>query len=199
MLKKNWETEELIENWTLIPRELELVSQKVGGNQIGFAVLWKYFQLMARFPDSPSEIPENIISYIANQLNVSVESYSDYNWQGRSSKNYRVEIRNLFNFKVATVEDSEKMSKWLITEIIPNEERIESITEFVYQRFRDLQIEPPTPKQVERLIRHALTVSETQLCNHIFSSLKSTHKKQIDILLNTEDELQSEKKLSQRI
>lgn len=195
MLKKNWETEELIENWTLIPRELELVRQKVGGNQIGFAVLLKYFQLMARFPDSPSEIPENIISYIANQLNVSVESYSDYNWQGRSSKIYRVEIRNLFNFKIATVEDSEKMSNWLITEIIPNEERIESITEFVYQRFRDLQIEPPTSKQVERLIRHALTVWETQLCNHILSQLTSTHKKQIDILLNTEDELQFEKKL----
>ncbi len=44
MHQKNWEAEELIENWTLIPTELELVRNKVGGNQIGFALLLKYFQ-----------------------------------------------------------------------------------------------------------------------------------------------------------
>lgn len=144
MLKKNWEAEELIENWTLIPTELELVRNKVGGNQIGFALLLKYFQLFARFPDSSEEIPDLIISYIASQLDISFCSYSDYNWQGRSAKVYRAEIRSLFNFRSVTVQDSEEMSNWLIKEIIPNEQKIESITEIVYQRFRELQIEPPT-------------------------------------------------------
>ena len=64
MLKKNWETEELIENWTLIPAESELVNQKREVNKIGFAVFLKYFQLMARFPDDSSDIPIQIISYI---------------------------------------------------------------------------------------------------------------------------------------
>ena len=68
MVKANWDTEELIENWTLLPSELNLVSSKVGANQIGFAVLLKYFQIHARFPDSPKEIPDKIISYIAQQL-----------------------------------------------------------------------------------------------------------------------------------
>lgn len=63
MVKANWDTEELIENWTLLPTELELVKNKVGANQIGFAVLLKYFQIYARFPDSPKEIPDAIISY----------------------------------------------------------------------------------------------------------------------------------------
>lgn len=35
MVKAHWNTEELIENWTLLPPELELVKNKVGGNQIG--------------------------------------------------------------------------------------------------------------------------------------------------------------------
>jgi hypothetical protein len=29
MVKRNWDTEELIENWTLLPQELELVKNKV--------------------------------------------------------------------------------------------------------------------------------------------------------------------------
>ena len=47
MVKLNWDTEELIENWTLLPQELELTKKKVGGNQIGFALLLKHFQLFA--------------------------------------------------------------------------------------------------------------------------------------------------------
>ena len=50
MVKPNWDTEELIENWTLLPQELELTKKKVGGNQIGFALLLKHFQLFASFP-----------------------------------------------------------------------------------------------------------------------------------------------------
>jgi hypothetical protein len=49
MVKANWDTEELIENWTLLPQELELVSSKVGANQIGFAVLLKYFLSLCPF------------------------------------------------------------------------------------------------------------------------------------------------------
>jgi hypothetical protein len=62
MVKVDWDTEELIENWTLLPQELELVKNKVGANKIGFAVLLKYFQHFARFPDSSKEIPDAIIS-----------------------------------------------------------------------------------------------------------------------------------------
>ena len=49
MVKANWEHDELIENWTLLPQELELVKNKVGANKIGFAVLLKYFQHFARY------------------------------------------------------------------------------------------------------------------------------------------------------
>ena len=84
MVKSPWNSEELIENWTLLPTELELVKKKVSSNQIDFAILLKYFQLIACFPDSPSEIPDQIISYIASQLLADESSYSKYNWQGRS-------------------------------------------------------------------------------------------------------------------
>ncbi len=84
------------------------------------------------------------------------------------------------------------MSNWLIKEIIPNEQKIESITEIVAQRFRELQIESPTPYRVERLIRHALAVWETQLCNQILSQLTPTIREQIEILLTTEDTTKTE-------
>ncbi len=199
MLKKNWQTEELIENWTLIPQELKLLTNKIGGNKIGFAIILKYFQLRARFPDTSEQIPDLIISYIANQLNIPVSSYSDYNPQGRSAKVYRAEIRTLFNFRTATTQDSEQISNWLIAEIIPNEQKIESIKEIVYQKFRELQIEPPTVNRIERLIRHALSVSESQWCNQVTSKLTTIIKEQIDILLKTDDNNEDESTSSPKL
>ena len=130
-------------------------------NQIGFALLLKYFQLFAKFPDNSSSIPRVIISYIASQLNLTESAYSDYDSKGRSARVYRAEIRGLFNFRVATVTDSEQMSDWLIKEILPSEQKFEAIIEVVSQRFRELQLESPTTLQVERLKSCAIHQYET--------------------------------------
>ena len=192
MVKPYGDTEELVENWTFVPQELELVNQKVGANQIGFAVLLKYFQVYARFPDSASEIPDFVLDYIASQLKTDPLLYSQYNWQGRSIKNHRGEIRVLFGFRTATTSDSEALCHWLIEKIVPNELRIEALKPIVYEKFRELQIEPPTPKQVERLIRGAIHQHETSFTNQIYSQLTPTHISQIDLLLTTQDTNQTQ-------
>lgn len=189
MVKPNWDTEELIENWTLLPQELELTKKKVGGNQIGFALLLKHFQLFAYFPEDKSSISQVVISYIASQVNIPESSYSDYDWQGRSAKVYRVEIRRLFNFKVASVQDSEEMVTWLIDEILADEQKNEAITEFVYQRFRELQLEPPTKLQVERLIKSAIAKDEADCCQHTLNKLTPENIEQLQKLLIFSDNI----------
>lgn len=185
MVKPNWSTEELIENWTLILQELELVKKKIGAGQIGFAVLLKYFQLMARFPDEQSEIPQTVIEYIASQLETNPLLYSQYNWQGRTIKNHRAEIRELFGFRTATLSDSEEIFQWLIVYILPSELRFEVLQAEIYQRFRAAKIEPPTTKQVERLIRSAINQYETNFCNQILAKLSTETVNEIDIILST--------------
>ncbi len=196
MVKQNWDTEELIEDWTLLPQELELTKKKVGGNQIGFALLLKHFQLFAYFPEDKSSISQVVISYIASQVNLPESDYFDYDWQGRSAKVYRVEIRRLFNFRVASVQDSEEMVTWLIDEILANEQKNEAISELVYQRFRELQIEPPTPGRVERLVKSAVAKYETDFQEHILIGLTPENIQQIDLLLSTE-ETESDESVSQ--
>ena len=199
MVKPNWDTEELIENWTLLPQELELVKNKVGGNQIGFTLLLKYFQLFARFPEDKSSIPKVIISFIASQINIPESSYSNFDFKGRSARVYRAEIRRLFNFRVATVTDSEQMVDWLIDEILPNEQRFEAITEIVVLRWRELQLEPPTTLQVERLIRSAIAKHEASFCHQTLSKLTPEIIEQIDILLTTDEATDTGKEESEKL
>ena len=192
MVKPKWDTEELIEHWTLLPQELELVENKVGGNKIGFALLLKHFQIFASFPSHRSSIPKIVISYIASQLNVPESAYSDYDFKGRSARVYRAEIRSLFDFRVATVTDSEQMSDWLIQEILPDEQRFETILEIVSQRWRELQLEPPTKLQVERLIKSAIYQYETNFCSSTLEKLTPEIIQKIDILLSTNDTEETE-------
>lgn len=175
MVKPDWETEEIGSNWTLLPQELELVKKKVDAGQIGFAILLKYFQNLARFPTSSSEISETIVKYIASQLQIDSSLYSNYNWQGRTIKNHRAEIRELFGFHTVTTSETEAISNWLIETILPNEQRFEPLLEHLYQRFRELHIEPPTTKQIERLVRSTIYQQETLFCYQTYSQLTPTN------------------------
>ena len=71
-MKKNWNEEELLANFMLMPNELHLsMGNKTETNRLGFAVLLKYFQQKARFPSQKQDIPKVVIEYIAKQLDVS--------------------------------------------------------------------------------------------------------------------------------
>ena len=66
-MKRQWETEELIEHWTLHVEELALLGNKTGATRLGFAVLLKFFQKEARFPAYKNEVPGVVITYLATQ------------------------------------------------------------------------------------------------------------------------------------
>jgi hypothetical protein len=105
-MKLVWETEELVEHWTLVPTELELLAYKTGATRLGFALLLKFFQYAACFPKDAQEIPEAIIKYVAKQICVGPELHRQYDWYGRTIKYHRAQIRELHGFREATVEDA---------------------------------------------------------------------------------------------
>jgi hypothetical protein len=54
-----------------------------------------------------------------------------------------------------------------------------------HARFRELQLEPPTPDRVERLVRSALHTYEQQFCAALHAKLTSETRLQMDALLRT--------------
>lgn len=187
MVKENEDKEELIENWTLGQKELELIRKKVSRNRLIFAVLFKHFQIYGRFPEKESSISGIIISYVANQLKVFEKLNERYDWQGRETKVYRREIRRIFKFRLASIKDTEEMIEWLKKEILPNEQKFELLLENLYERWKELRIEPPTVGRIERLIRGASSQYEQKVCEKTLTKLSREAKAKIDMLLNIED------------
>jgi len=96
-MKRNWQPEELVEYWTLLPDELALLANKTNPNRLGFALLLK-FQLEVRFPYYQHEVPKVVVFQIAQQLGISAEYYIQYDWNGRTIKRDRVQIRAFSDF-----------------------------------------------------------------------------------------------------
>jgi len=126
-MKRQWEAEELLEHWTLNVEELALLGNKTGATRLGFAVLLKFFQKEARFPAYKNEVTGQVITYLATQAHVAPDSYVQYNWQGRSIKEHRAQIREALGFREATVADAEEMTAWLVEQVLPQEHQDERL------------------------------------------------------------------------
>ncbi len=182
-MKRTWDIEELVEHFTLLPQDMDLLANKTGPTRLGFAVLLKCFQYEARFPTAKQDVPKPIVTYLANQLNLSSELYHQYDWTGRTITYHRTQIREHFAFRETTMADAEEMTAWLISTQLASDQNGEHLKELVIKRFREQQVEPPKNDRIERLIRSACHTYEQTLFAETFQKLPQVTRERFDALL----------------
>ena len=185
-MKRQWTVDELIDQWTLLPGEMERVeTSKTDHNHLGFAILLKYFQVEGKFPRHKHEVPPVVIAHLAKQLGLSPTVYLQYDWHGRTIKQHRAEIRTILGFREGTLQDAEALTVWLTLEVVPREQQLERLSEAASQWYRSHKIEPPTPDRLERLVRSAVRSYEERVCVVIQSRLSPATQAALDALLTT--------------
>lgn len=74
-MKPDVAVDELIEHFTLLPPEITFLGRNDPHNQLGKALLLKFFQAAGRFPESEHEFTPAIIEYVAQQLRLPPASF----------------------------------------------------------------------------------------------------------------------------
>ena len=183
-MKRNWTIDELIDHWTLTPGEREIAKRAIGvDNQLGRALLLKWFQYAGRFPQRKQEIPSAVVQFLARQLEVSPDVFHEFPWKGRSIERQRAKIRQDLGVREATVEDAEELTKWLVG-VVGEQRQEETLKTAVYQRCRERQIEPPTPGRIERIIHSAIRAADQQIYQDTLAQLSSQVQEKLAALLN---------------
>jgi len=182
-LKRSWNIDELIEHATLLPDELKLLTNKTEPSRLGFAVLLKCFQYEGRFPSFKGDIPAAFITYIARQAGIALERFEEYDWNGRTIKAHRADIRALLGFREATEQDGLTFADWLRVHILPKERDPERLLATLYERCREIRIEPPSPGKMTRLVRSALHTFEEHFCADIAQQLPADTRSRLEALL----------------
>jgi hypothetical protein len=73
----------------------------------GNCVLAEKFQREDHFPDFKDEVSGVIILFEVTQVDVELEAYFHYAWQGRSIERDRIEVRKFFGIHEAMVTSGE--------------------------------------------------------------------------------------------
>ncbi len=116
---------DLVEHWTLVGAEQDLVAAKHRDTQLGFALSLKFYGRYGRFPRGRAELHEDVVEFVARQLGVEAGSLGLYEWAGRTIKRRRAEIRAHLGFRECTVVDAEKPTDWLAGDYAQKERRFE--------------------------------------------------------------------------
>lgn len=85
---------ELIEHWTLVGQEIDLVSAKHLDTRLTFALLLKYYGRHGRFPRSRGELHPDAVEFVARALKADPASVAAYDWSGRSIERHHGQIRS---------------------------------------------------------------------------------------------------------
>ena len=97
-MKRTWTHAELVETFTLLPNEHDLLQHKTPPSQLAFALLLKYVQHEGRFPAHPRDIPAVVLEHMALQLGLDPALSLQYEWQGRTVELHRAQIRAILAF-----------------------------------------------------------------------------------------------------
>ncbi len=154
------DVDELIEFWTLLDEDRELLVGKRGANALGFALLLKHYSQFGRFPRGRSDLSDAVIEFVARQVGVEASALGFYEWSGRTIEYHRNQVRGHLGFRVATISDQEKLTAWLASDVAHAERRPERVREELLAQFRAERIEPPTAGRVLRMVSSALRTAE---------------------------------------
>ncbi len=187
-MKQQWSSQGLIDYWTLTQMEIALAQSinKTDHNQLGYTLMLKYFQHEGKFPQRKQDIPGQIIVHIAQQLRMQESAYASYNWTGRTQKRHRSHIRSLLGFRIGTAADANEVTEWLSSHALLGENRqFDRLKEVVYERYRDLKIEPPESKSIDRLIRSAVRTADEQFYTTTTEKLSPVTRIKLDVLIDS--------------
>ena len=161
--------DELIGNWTLAGDELEQLSGRRGATRLGFALLLRFYAVHGRFPAGRSEIPDQAVAHVARLVDVPAAELGFYEWDGRTIKAHRADIRRYFGFRECSVADADKAAEWLAANVCEKERQAGQVREELLAHLKGERIEPPARDRVRRIIGTALRQAEQALTARIAS------------------------------
>jgi TnpA family transposase len=185
-MKQVWHPDELAQHWTLSDDEYHLLREKTGATRLACAVLLKAFQYEGRFPLRRDTVPVPVLAHLAAQVAVPLAAYATVDWDGRSARRHRADIRAYCGYDVFTLAHEADFIAWLSPHVSSPDPTSDALTLTAYRHLRSLKLEPPLPTRLRRLLQAAVRHREARLVEETAAQLSFTTCTALDALIQTE-------------
>ena len=166
-----------------MPQEQALLAHRRGINQLGIAVLLKYFQWEGRFPTATQEIPQAVVQHLAETLGVTADRFTRYDLEGRMARYHKEEIRQWTGWRPDTVHDAETIQAWVAAHTRVEEATLPHVLAHLTARYKHLKIEVPTTQRLERLAHAVTRTVKDQFFTTLAQALSPEMCQHLDMLL----------------
>ncbi len=180
--------DELVEHWTVLDDEADLVAGKRGATRLGFALFLKYYTRHGRFPRGRAEFPGEVVAFVARQMKVPGADFGLYEWSGRTIEYHRSQIREHLGFRVCSVQDAEKLTAWLAVSVAHAERNADRVREELLKHCRGECIEPLATDRITRMVRSALHAAEETWFSTLAARLTEEARARVLALVADEEE-----------
>ena len=187
-MARNLGLDDVVDHFTLIGDELELLRNKSGATRLGFAVLLKHVLWRGRFPSGSQDLPDDAVAHLARQVRVGAGELSSYDFASRTAQRHRTEIRAYTGFRECSVADAEALTSWLAEDVASIERREHRVRAELLARCRAQLVEPPTPDRVGEITRSALRRAEHALLGRIAASVEAAAIERLEALIAVTDD-----------
>jgi hypothetical protein len=180
------ELDELVESWTLLDDEHVLVAGKRGATRLAFALLLKFYIGHGRFPRGRSELQDDAVCFVADQVKVPASELGLYAWNGRTNRYHQAQIREYLGFRERSADDAEKLAAWSASQVCEVERDHERVREQLLAHCRRERIEPPTSGRLDRIIRTGLHQAEVALTCRIAGRIPTSTTRRLEGLIGVD-------------
>ena len=128
-------------------------------------------------------MPRAVIRHLAQTFGVSPDAYRHYDLDERLARYHKEQIRQWTGFRQGNTTDAEAIKAWGCAHSRVDETTIPVLIDRLTARYKQLQIELPTPGRLERLAHSAAQTVEEQFFARLADALAPDTRHMIDAML----------------
>ncbi|QND54544.1 DUF4158 domain-containing protein (plasmid) [Phyllobacterium sp. 628] len=144
---------DLARDWSLSFSDLDFVNARSIATRLGLSVQLKFFASRGYFIEKISDVPDDAVNYLAEQLGGARSALSADDFSSRSGRRHISEILKYLGFRRMTRDDRDVLSSFIASELCPKGLQIGSMIEQAFLWCRDRKIFEPSRQELNRLAR----------------------------------------------
>jgi TnpA family transposase len=174
--------------FTLTPADRALIGSRRGQeNRLGMALLLCSLRYLGYFPADIDHTPENVVAFVANQLQVSPEDLVDYADRDETRREHLPEVMQLLGFRRPRAGDRKRLVAWLGERALEHD-RPSLLLQQACERLYQLRLVRPAITSMEELVADGRQRAEVKSIEVLVNPLPERARKTLDTLLVPSEE-----------
>ncbi|AJA46824.1 transposase [Clostridium pasteurianum DSM 525 = ATCC 6013] len=179
---------EIARYYTLTENDIEIVNRhRRNYNRLGFAVQLCVLRNPGWSLGNTQEIPESILCYISEQLNINPKEFDLYFKRENTRMEHFQEIREIYGYRTYSDKDYNYLIDYLVPLAMDND-NVFRLMKAAIAELRNKMIILPGITTIERVVNEVITKADNLVIDIINNSLTESQKKSLDFIIESPNE-----------